>query len=247
MDSMSQLTIKTFQEALVPNEPTLAQGWDLRLLIREECMGYVAWNNAHREIIVVDPRRDDFQEYIHQARSLKGYRTVAIVDTHMHADHISGAFEVATGLSAPLFVSKGSLSKRVHFHVTQNTAIPFQSADLEFFATPGHTQDSLTLRWGPFVFTGDTILFGDVGRDDLPTGSPAEHYESLKSLEKVLPKDVYILPGHDNKGGRLSTWATQLKVNSSLTQDREEFIRECAAFDSAAPALFKKSLVENFK
>lgn len=240
-------TVKTFQEALIAGEPALAAGWNLKLLMHDDCMGYIAWNTQQKELVVVDPRREDVAEYIKQAKALAGYRTLAIVDTHTHADHISGAFEVASELSAPLIVSAGYPSKRVHLRVTQKTSLAFQSAALEFFPTPGHTQDSLTLRWGPFVFTGDTILFGDVGRDDLPTGSAAEHFDSLVSLKEALPTDTYILPGHDNKGGRLSTWATQLKVNSSLTQKREDFISECEAFDAPAPALFKKSLVENFK
>jgi glyoxylase-like metal-dependent hydrolase (beta-lactamase superfamily II) len=91
------------------------------------------------------------------------------------------------------------------------------------------------------------VLFGDVGRDDLPGGNPEAHYESLLLLKKFAKDEMILLPGHDHKGGRISTWQEQMKINSSLTQERESFIKEAAAFDAPAPALLKKSLRENFK
>ena len=246
-EAKKDLKTKSFKEAVVDQEELPSSDWDLTLYVQEDCMGYVAWNSKHRELIVVDPRREHVSEYIKQIKKFDGYRSLFVFDTHTHADHISGAFEVAQGISAPLFVSSGFASKRVHCRVMQNMVIPFASAPAEFILSPGHTADSITLKWGPFVFTGDTVLYGDVGRDDLPTGNPEEHYATLITLKKRIGPSDFCLPGHDNKGGRLSTWATQMKVNSSLIQDRESFVAESLAFDAPAPSLFKKSLVENFK
>jgi glyoxylase-like metal-dependent hydrolase (beta-lactamase superfamily II) len=101
--------------------------------------------------------------------------------------------------------------------------------------------------WGPFIFGGDTLLYGDTGRDDLPGGDPEAHYDSVQSVKAHARPEMIVLPGHDHKGGRASTWATQLKVNSSLTQEREDFVREAGSFEAPAPKLLKKSLFENFK
>ncbi len=131
--------------------------------------------------------------------------------------------------------------------MTKDTVLPSKAAPLQPLLTPGHTHDSMTLIWGPFLFGGDTILYGDTGRDDLPGGDPEAHYKSLASIKKAAKPEMIVLPGHDHKGGRASSWATQLKVNPSLTQGREDFVRESAAFDAPAPKLFKKALKENFK
>lgn len=241
------LTIKGLKETLIGGEPLPPGDWNLKVFSHEECLGYVAWNSKSNEFLVVDPRQDDQEAYISLVKSHPKAICIAIIDTHTHADHISGAAEVAKVLSAPLLMHELSPSKRVHLRITCKTFLSTHSGPIHFIPTPGHTEDGICVWWGPFLFTGDTVLFGDVGRDDLPGGDSNCHYESLQSLRNLIPSSTWILPGHDSKGGRISLWQTQLKVNSSLTQDRESFVRESNAFDAAAPALFKKSLVENFK
>ena len=116
------------------------------------------------------------------------------------------------------------------------------------FTTPGHTADSITLAWGPYLFGGDTVLYGDTGRDDLPTGDAGRHFESITLLKKHAKPDWILLPGHDHKGGRASSWRSQLEgLNPSLNEAKDDFIREAAAFSAPAPLLLKEALRENFK
>ncbi len=245
---MSTIT-KTLQELLTPGEAWNAdQPWDLRSIQSEQCLSYVAWNRSTHEALVVDPKDTDLEAYRSLAKNeLKGYIWLAVIDTHTHADHISCAADLASELGAPLVMHAGAPSKRVDLRVSRTTRIPSIASPVELLITPGHTQDSLTPIWGPFLFGGDTVLFGDTGRDDLPGGSASDHFESIQLIKKFATPQSILLPGHDHKGGRASTWATQLKVNSSLTQPREQFIQEAEAFDAPAPALLKKSLKENFK
>ncbi len=239
--------VKRLDEILVSQEPRPGAEWELRAIQSEQCLSYVAWNTATKEALLVDPKGEDAEAYRSLYRELPGYLWLGIIDSHTHADHISIAAQLSEEFKAPLIMHTLAPSQRVHIRVARNTNIPSRAAPLQIFATPGHTKDSLTPIWGPFLFGGDTLLFGDTGRDDLPGGDAEDHYESLQTLKKVATPEMIVLPGHDHKGGRASSWATQLKENASLTQGREDFVRESNAFDAPAPKLLKKSLKENFK
>ena len=213
----------------------------------DQCFSYVAWNEQTQEALVIDPKQEDFDAYVSIAAPLAGYLWLGVIDTHTHADHVSAAATLAEHLHAPVIMHHLTPSQRVDVRIGRETALPSRAAPLRIIPTPGHTPDSITPIWGPFIFGGDTILYGDVGRDDLPGGSPEAHYASVQHLKSVARAEMIMLPGHDHKGGRASTWGEQLRCNASLTQAREEFISEAASFDGAAPALLKVSLRENFK
>jgi glyoxylase-like metal-dependent hydrolase (beta-lactamase superfamily II) len=113
--------------------------------------------------------------------------------------------------------------------------------------TPGHTAECITPIWGPFLLGGDTLLFGDTGRDDLPGGDPAAHWESLQKIKDHVTFDTLMLPGHDGRGGRVSSWRHQLEISPALKQDRETFIQDAGSYVGPSPKLLKESLYENFK
>jgi len=239
--------IKSLREVLSSEEQLPPPAWQLKLIRSADCLSYVVWNTDTKEAVLIDPKQEDIGTYTQIQKELSNHRWLAVIDTHTHADHISAAAQMAEALNAPLVMHHQSPSSRIHIRICRNTQISSQAGDIRLVMTPGHTGDGITPLWGPFAFTGDTVLYGDVGRDDLPGGNPAAHFQSLEDLKAVLHSQTLICPGHDNRGGRISSWATQLKINSSLTQGREDYIQESAAFDAPAPALFKKALVENFK
>ncbi|MGE4233964.1 MAG: hypothetical protein AB7F43_11600 [Bacteriovoracia bacterium] len=239
--------VKTLNQLLADSSEKPSSEWCLRAVQSEECLSYVAWNEKTKEALLVDPKDEDVGAYRSLFKELKDYRWIAIIDTHTHADHISIAATLADEFNTPLVMHAGALTKKVHIRISKTTRLMTQAGPLDLVITPGHTPDSITPIWGPFIFGGDTLLYGDTGRDDLPGGSPESHYDSLQELKKHAKPEMIVLPGHDNKGGRASSWKKQMEVNSSLTQGREDFIRESAAFDAPAPKLLKKSLRENFK
>ncbi|MBI3541875.1 MAG: MBL fold metallo-hydrolase [Deltaproteobacteria bacterium] len=239
--------VKRLEEALDRGEASPPKEWQLRIVQSEECQSYVAWNETTREALVVDPKREDWSAYLAVASELSGYLWLGVVDTHTHADHVSAAPRLAEELKAPLIMHEKAPSRRVSLRVGTDTTLASKAAPVELLLTPGHTPDSLSVLWGPFLFSGDTLLYGDVGRDDLPGGDPAAHFESVRKLEARARPDAIVLAGHDGKGGRASSWKTQLALNASLRQGRDEFVRDAAAFDAPAPKLLKESLRENFK
>lgn len=239
--------IKTLESLLGPGETRPASEWQLKVVQSEQCLSYVAWNERTHEALVIDPKEEDVEAYRTIHRELKDYLWLGVIDSHTHADHVSIAAQLADEIGAPLIMHALAPSQRVQIRVSKNTSLPSRAALLQLIWTPGHTQDAITPIWGPFLFGGDTILIGDTGRDDLPGGDAEAHFESIQVLKRIAKPEMIVLPGHDHKGGRATTWATQLRENASLIQSREDFIRESMSFDAPAPKLLKKSLKENFR
>lgn len=238
----------SFEQALQGPKAALPAGWDLRVVQHWDNLTYLLINHTHREAIWVDPVREDWETLVAESAKLSGFRWVAVIDTHTHADHVSNAGELARHLGCPLIMHQHAPTTQTHLKVAQDTALPTASGLLHLLVTPGHTWDSITPIWGPFLLGGDTILFGDTGRDDLPTGNPTHHYESLVKIKAFAQKHspLWMLPGHDAEG-RISSWEHQIEINASLNQPRDEFIRDAAAFNGPAPKLLKESLFFNFK
>lgn len=221
--------------------------WTVTVVINEDNMTYVVSNDVFKEALVVDPMRDDLETLLNVTRALKGYRFLAVIDTHTHADHISCAAELAEFLKAPLLMHEKSPSRKIHLRASRDFELSNASAPLMIMMTPGHTPDSITPIWGRFILSGDTLLYGDTGRDDLPGGNPEDHYDSLQKIKAYVKPDYYLLPGHDAEGGQITKWSHQIEVNPSLTQDRATFVKEAGAYVGPSPKLLKESLFENFK
>jgi glyoxylase-like metal-dependent hydrolase (beta-lactamase superfamily II) len=242
------MQIRKLDELMTEGDAPPTAPWHCRVVQSEDCQSYVVWNDQSREALAVDPKREDWDAYALLASELKGYLWLGVIDTHTHADHVSAAARLSEALKAPLVMHETAPSRRVGLRVAlKDACLPSKASPIRMLHTPGHTPDSLSVFWGPFIFSGDMILYGDAGRDDLPGGDAVAHYESMQALKAVAEPAMLLLPGHDHKGGRISTWATQLKVNASLTQEREPFVSEASAFASAPPRLLKESLKENFK
>ena len=247
--AMSKLS-KTFVKdvrAVMTDSATFPAEWLAKVLVNDDNLCFLIANTRTQEALWVDPVREDMDLLMEESQKLPGYRFICVIDTHTHADHISGAGQLAEKLGVPLVMHQSAPTRSVSLRVSRDTLLPTAAGPLHLLVTPGHTCDGITPIWGPFVFGGDTILYGDTGRDDLPTGNPEEHYQSLQKIKAaVKPTDIF-LPGHDLEGGRACSWETQLKVNASLNQTADQFIPEARAFVGRAPKLLKESLFENFK
>lgn len=250
-----QTVIKKFEDC-VQDGSALPIGWGFRLIQNDDNLTYLLWNTNTGEAILVDPMREDFDETIKLVESLSklgvnanakvNFRVIAVIDTHTHADHISSAADLARHFHCPLIMHENAPTKRAHLMVRSDVSVPTQFGSYEMLVTPGHTHDGVTVFYGPFILTGDTIIYWDTGRDDLPTGNAEAHYDSLQKIKAHAKPEMIFLPGHDGKG-RISSWVTQLKENPSLKQTRDQFVPEAAAYRGPSPKLLKESLFENFR
>lgn len=238
--------VKNIKEILT-DKASIPTPWQAKAVINDDNMTYFVWNEQTKEALVVDPVRDDWEVLLQVANDLSGYRFIAVIDTHTHADHISCAAQLAEHLHVPLIQHYLSPSQKIHLRVSRDVNFPTAAGALKLLVTPGHTAECITPIWGPFMFGGDMILFNDTGRDDLPGGNAAIHWESLQKIKANTKPDMIMLPGHDGQGGRASSWKTQLEQNTGLTQDKETFISDAGSYVGPAPKLLKESLYENFK
>lgn len=239
--------VKDFRE-LIQDKSAVPVGWRAKVVINDDNLTYVAWSENSREAIVVDPMREDWEVLLAVTRNeLKGYRFLAVIDTHTHADHISCAASLANELKVPLIQHHLSPSKRIHLRVSQDTSLPSAAGPLKLLMTPGHTAECITPIWGPFLFGGDILLYGDTGRDDLPGGDPEAHWESIQKIKTHVTGEHLVAPGHDSEGGRVSSWKHQLEISPALKQDKQTFIKDAGSYVGPSPKILKESLYENFK
>jgi glyoxylase-like metal-dependent hydrolase (beta-lactamase superfamily II)/rhodanese-related sulfurtransferase len=173
---------------------------------------------------IIDPQRD--VEIYLEAAAGKGWKIEHIIETHVHADFVSGHRELAARTGAQIYIGVGSGSEFPHVAVNDGDEIQFGQCRLRFLQTPGHTLESICILMNDIgdlarpahVFTGDTLFVGDVGRPDLsPTHTPQQLaailYRSLHDKLLTLPDDTQIFPAH----GAGSLCGRQMSSESSST------------------------------
>ena len=174
-----------------PGGPWVLQQFPNR---RTGCLAYLLRDRDSDEAIVVDPGHD-VGPYVEALRR-QHLRLRAIVETHTHADHLSGHAELHRRTSAPIWLGHRSPAQYPHRPLADGDGIDCGRSELLVWETPGHTRDHLSLRLDGAVFTGDTLLPGSCGRTDLGDGDPARLWESLTGKLLTLPDDTEVLPAH---------------------------------------------------
>jgi glyoxylase-like metal-dependent hydrolase (beta-lactamase superfamily II)/rhodanese-related sulfurtransferase len=190
------------------------------------CLSYLIGCGVAGAGIVIDPARDRVDDYVRLARK-KGFKVTHILETHTHADHISGGRDLAALTRAPILLHRDSRAVYEHGTVADGDEIRLGKIGLKILHTPGHTPDSLCvlvtdheradLPW--FVLTGDTLFIGDVGRPDLGGAEAAAGlYDSLQRAILSLDDSVEVYPAHG--GGSLCGRAMSSKSASTIGFER---------------------------
>lgn len=190
------------------------------------CLSYLVGCSRAGEAILVDPGRDRVHEYLRLARR-RGLRIAHVVETHTHADHISGGRDVAAATGAVIHVHRDAGVIFDHAALRDGDALRVGNVELRVAHTPGHTPDSICLLvtdhargaepW--FVLTGDTLFVGSVGRPDLGGARAAEDiWESLRRVLWPLPDSVEVYPAHG--AGSSCGKAMSAKTGSTIGFER---------------------------
>ncbi|HEY9776221.1 MAG TPA: MBL fold metallo-hydrolase [Planktothrix sp.] len=190
------------------------------------CKTYLLASERTGEAWLIDPVLDYIEEYMRLLES-KRFRLAFAIDSHTHADHISGAPKLTDLTGCAYLMHDNAQPKQVTDRVADGTQLYLDGELIHIMHTPGHTNDSLCLITSETILTGDTLFLdeGGAGRDDLPGGDPAEHWESLQRL-KQLHDNVTVHPGHDYRNRRPSTLREQKSRNPFFKPETQaEYVR----------------------
>jgi glyoxylase-like metal-dependent hydrolase (beta-lactamase superfamily II)/rhodanese-related sulfurtransferase len=190
----------------------------------EGCLGYVIADRATGQAVIIDPRLDLVDEFLALLKH-EGFKLALVIDTHTHADHLSGAAELKKRTGAAYGMLKGTLVKPACRALADGEIIKLGETELRVIASPGHTPDSLTIHIEGNLFTGDTMLIGGSGRTDFMGGDAGDLFDSFQKFAD-LPDDTIVWPGHDYQGRSHSTLGKERAHNLVFTAGGREAVIE---------------------
>tara|TARA_B100001175_G_scaffold316578_1_gene330882 strand:- start:1153 stop:1839 length:687 start_codon:yes stop_codon:yes gene_type:complete len=176
---------------------------------------YIVSSGKGREALIIDPVIEHSDKYIRILENLE-LKLVKVIDTHIHADHISGINELSKRTKCTKIMGEKSSSEVLDIHVKDNEKIKIEDIELTSIYTPGHTNCSYSFLLKDRVFTGDTLLINGTGRTDFQSGSPYDAYDSLFNKLLKLPENTIVYPAHDYNGKKFSTIGIEKNNNPRL-------------------------------
>jgi glyoxylase-like metal-dependent hydrolase (beta-lactamase superfamily II)/rhodanese-related sulfurtransferase len=189
------------------------------------CKTYLIASEETREAMLVDPVLERVDDYLQELRR-RNLRLQFVLDTHVHADHISGASALRDRTGVDYVMHTLSASACANLRVEDGAELRLGELRLRVLHTPGHTQDSITLVLSDRILTGDFLFIGDggAGRTDLPGGDAGEHWDALLKLRR-FPDETLVFPAHDYHGRASSTLAEERRRNPRLAgRTRPEYV-----------------------
>ena len=184
---------------------------------------YIVSSGKGREALIIDPVIEHTHIYVDLLNSLD-LRLVKVIDTHIHADHISAMAELKERTNCQTIMGERSKSEVVNLKVKDNEKISIDGINLKALYTPGHTDDSYCFVMEDRIFTGDTLLINGTGRTDFQNGNSKDAYNSIFKRVLTLPEETLVYPAHDYKGNKYSSIGNEKKHNPRLqVKNAEEY------------------------
>jgi sulfur dioxygenase len=176
---------------------------------------YLIASKKGREALIIDPVLENVAKYIRLLKELD-LKLVKVIDTHIHADHISGIAELRDKTNCVTIMGDKTESDVVSMQVSDDELIKVDGLELKALFTPGHTSESFSYLMNDRVFTGDTLLIRGTGRTDFQNGDPRDSYNSIFNKLLKLSDEILVYPAHDYKGDTVSTILEEKKFNPRL-------------------------------
>ena len=184
---------------------------------------YIVSSGKGREALIIDPVIEHTHIYVEILNNLD-LRLVKVIDTHIHADHISAMAELKERTNCQTIMGERSKSEVVNLKVKDNEKINIDGINLKALYTPGHTDDSYCFVMEDRIFTGDTLLINGTGRTDFQNGNSKDAYNSIFKRVLTLPEETLVYPAHDYKGNKYSSIGNEKKHNPRLqVKNAEEY------------------------
>ena len=199
-----------------------------------------------RRALLIDPVAEEVDRYVALLDTL-GLRLVYTLETHVHADHITGSGRLRERLGSRSVVHRDAGAMCADLLVTDGVPLQLGELELEVLHTPGHTNGCVSYFAGDRVFTGDALLIDGCGRTDFQQGNPGTLYDSIHQQLFTLPPDTLVYPGHDYHGRTVSTIKEEMEGNSRLGagRRREDFITLMNSLQLDYPRFIEQALPAN--
>ena len=206
---------------------------------------YLLASRAGGEALILDPVLEKADRYCQLLRELD-LRLVKAVDTHLHADHVTGLGELRDRTQCITIMGEQSKADVVSMRVSDGDHVTIEGLSLDVMYTPGHTDDSYSYLMGDRVFTGDTLLIRGTGRTDFQNGSSRSQYESIFNRLLKLPDETLVYPAHDYKGDTVSTIGEEKRYNPRLqVRSVDEYIELMASLKLPNPRMMDVAVPAN--
>ena len=176
---------------------------------------YLIASSKGREALIIDPVLENVSDYIILLKELD-LRLVKVIDTHIHADHVTGASKLKDITKCSTIMGDHTPADAVEIKVKDDEYINLENLKIKAMYTPGHTSDSYSFLMDDYLFSGDTLLINGTGRTDFQNGDSKDAYNSIFNKLLKLPDETFLYPAHDYKGEKVSTIGKEKKQNPRL-------------------------------
>jgi len=208
---------------------------------------YLIASAEGREALIIDPVLENVENYIKLLNELN-LRLVKVIDTHIHADHVTGASKLKDLTKCSTIMGEHTPAEAVEIKVKDDEYINLDNLKIRAMHTPGHTSDSFSFLMNNCLFSGDTLLINGTGRTDFQNGSSEDAYNSLFNRILKLPDETLLYPAHDYKGETVSTIGKEKKLNPRLqVSNVEEYIEIMNNLNLKKPAEIDFNVASNIK
>ena len=208
---------------------------------------YLIASAKGREAVIIDPVIENVESYIKLLQELD-LKLVKVIDTHIHADHVTGASKLKQATNCYTLMGEHTPADAVEIKVKDDEIIKIDQIEIKAMYTPGHTSDSYSFLMNKYLFSGDTLLINGTGRTDFQNGSSKDAYNSIFNRLLKLPEDTILYPGHDYNGKEFSTIGNEKKFNPRLqVKNVDEYVELMSNLNLAKPQLIDINVSRNIK
>ena len=208
---------------------------------------YLIASAKGREAVIIDPVIENVDSYITLLNELD-LKLVKVIDTHIHADHISALNELNKRTNCIRVMGEKSKSEVIDLRIKDGEKIKVEEVELQAMYTPGHTDCSYSFLMNDRVFTGDTLLINGSGRTDFQNGNAYDAYDSIFNKLLKLPEKTLVFPAHDYNGKKFSTIENEKNNNPRLqVSSKEEYADIMNNLNLANPKMMDVAVPANVK
>jgi sulfur dioxygenase len=208
---------------------------------------YLLASRRGGEALIIDPVIEKVDRYL-QLMSELDVKLIKAVDTHLHADHVTGLGAVRDRTHCITVMGEQTRADVVSMRISEGDKVKIEGVALEAIYTPGHTDESYSYLMGDRVFTGDTLLIRGTGRTDFQNGDSRAQYDSIFNKLLKLPEETLVFPAHDYKGETVSTIGEEKRFNPRLqVKSIDEYVELMGNLKLPNPKMMDVAIPSNMR